>query len=176
VAVRQIAKGVDFLASAAAQNPAAQEEEGDIRTQAGPTSEPGLEVEPVSAQMLQSHEGRRSIAARPTQATARRDLLLQPNLDSALGLSSAPPELASLVHQVASAGRDCGVSTFHMHTARPRRELNLQVIVQVDGLIKGSDFVVAIWTLPKDSQPEIDLGKGLKRNGVFHEGRERGKS
>jgi hypothetical protein len=36
--------------------------------------------------------------------------------------------------------------------------------------------VVAIRTLPKDSQPQIDLGKGLKRYGVFHEGRERGKS
>jgi hypothetical protein len=172
VAARQIAKGVDFLASATAQNPAAQEEEGDIRTQAGPTPEPGLEVEPVPAQMLQSHHCRRGIAARPTQATARRDLLLQPNLDSALDPSSALPELASLVHQIASAGGDCVVSTFHMHTVRARRELNLQVIVQVDGLIKGSDFVVAIWTLPKDSQPQIDLGKGVKRNGMFHEGRE----
>jgi hypothetical protein len=118
--------------------------------------------------MLQSDERRRSVAARTTQATARGDLLLQVDFDSAVETSSVFPKLASLVHQVAAAGRDAGVYTFHIHTLLAREQLNFQVIVKVDGLIERSDFVVTVRTLPEYSQPQIDLGKGVKRNGVFH--------
>lgn len=150
-----IGQGIQFFAAAEPERCPALQKKGDI------TAEPGRDIrqivgrQPFPGKHWQRQQNCGGIGGTAPEPRPHRDVFPQVKNDFALDARSFGNQQGGAFHEVFADRR----SPVNLDTPRTRgSERDIDLVCEGNGLKDGAEFVIAVRTLIKYAQPEVQLG------------------